>query len=90
MVALMAGDAGATVGGGSYFKVLGHDTVDDKVYLLETRWHAAADLPQLYYLALTSDEPKRPIAVESWYEGDDAHNLFGARLKELKARQGQD
>lgn len=86
LAVVLAGTAHATHGGATYFDVLGYDEADAKVYLLETRWDAASDLPQLGYLALSSDEPTRLIVVRSWYEGDDANNRFADRLRELKAR----
>jgi hypothetical protein len=85
-IAAVAPVAHATVGGDSWIEVLGYDEADAKIYLLETRHDAAADLPQLVYLALGSDEPTRMIRVRSWYEDEDAYNQFPGRLRELRQR----
>jgi hypothetical protein len=81
-----ATSASATVGGESWIELLGFDEADAKIYLLETHYDASADLPQLVYLALDSPEPTRMIRVRSWYEGDDAHNQFPQRLRQLRQR----
>lgn len=89
-LALLVGLAHATVGGATEVRVLGHDPVDRKVFLMTD--DATGEVGRLHYYAL-GDAPAeqaadRPIAVKSWYQGSFAEieAAFPARYAALERR----
>lgn len=87
---LAAGLAHATVGGATEVRVLGHDPVDDKLFLL--REDATGEVGRLLYYALGAPPAEqaadRPVAVKSWYEGsfDEVERAFPGRMAALEKR----
>lgn len=88
--ALLLGLAHATVGGPTELRVLGHDPVDDKVFLM--RDDATGEVGRLLYYALGAPPAEqaadRPIAVKSWYAGapNDVEAAFPGRMAALEKR----
>ncbi len=88
LLTCLSSAAFATVGGPDRLEVLGYEPADGKLYYLVHLGGELDEPPQLYFLALTGEDPGRPHSVRSWYTGnsDRIEAAFPARLARLTAR----
>lgn len=75
----------ATVGGPDHVEVLGYEPADGKLYFLVHLDGEIAEPPQLYFLPLDGEDPRRRRAARSWYQGP-TRSAVGAAFPERLAR----